>query len=200
MSSYNWAQEPVQENKDKNGLVGTASFPWWVRDPFICHQWIPLQMWGHFLPGKRYSPAFLNHQSGDLRDVHDLPQLHTVEPHLQDSATSFWAHTGMPENVTILRDAGWIDGLTKVSIYLVCTNQHQKIAVLATLILDLSGSGVVSYPVTCKQQKQTNVRFPGCPGALTAEQIKDTSFKVVILLLKWHWSSHKRGSVAPHEV
>ena len=80
--------------------------------------------------------------------------------------------------VTSLRDAGWISGLTKVTIYLMCTNQHQKIAVLAAPILGLSGLRVVSYPVTCKQQKQTNLRCPGCPMAFTAEQIKNTSLSV----------------------
>ena len=108
MSSYNWVQRPMQENKDTNGLVITASFPWWFGDPFICHQWIPLQMWGHFLPGKMYSPAFSNHQSGNLRDGHELPQLHNVKPDPWDPVTSFWAHPGMPENVTIL---GTLDGL-----------------------------------------------------------------------------------------
>ena len=58
--------------------------------------------------------------------------------------------------VTFLRDAGWIGGLTKVMIYPTCANQLQKIAVLATLIQALSGSRVVSYPVTHKQLKQTN--------------------------------------------
>ena len=53
MSSYNWAQRPMQQTKDINGLAVTMSFPWWVWNPFICHQQIPLQMWGHFLPGKK---------------------------------------------------------------------------------------------------------------------------------------------------
>ena len=61
--------------------------------------------------------------------------------------------------VTFLRDAGWIGGITKVAIYPMCANQHQKIAVLATLMQGLSGSRVVSYPVTCKQLKQTNSRY-----------------------------------------
>ena len=39
--------------------------------------------------GKRYSPAFSNHQSGNLRDGHDPPQLHTLKPDLWDPATSF---------------------------------------------------------------------------------------------------------------
>ena len=119
--------------------------------------------------GKRYSPDFSNHQSGNLRDGHEPPQLHTVKPDLWDPATSFGVHPGMPENVTLLRDAGWIGGLTKVAIYPTCTNQHQKIAVLATLIQGPSGSRVVSYPFTCKQQKQTKLRCPGQPRALTAE-------------------------------
>ena len=81
-------------------------------------------MWGHFLPGKRYSPAFSNHQIGYFRDGHKPPQLHTAEPDLWDPATSFIVHPGMPENVTEHRDAGWISGLTKVMIYPMCTNQY----------------------------------------------------------------------------
>ena len=57
--------------------------------------------------------------------------------------------------VTILRDAGWIGGLTKVAIYPTFTNRHQKIAVLTAPIPGLSGSRVVSYPVTHEQLKQT---------------------------------------------
>ena len=100
---------------------------------------------------------------------------------------------------TILRDAWWIGGLTKVMIYPTCAIQHQKIAVLAILIPNSSGSRVVSYPFTCKQQKQTNLGCLGCPGALTAEQ-RTLPFKVVISLLERHQSSHKRGFVVPHEV
>ena len=81
-------------------------------------------MWGHFLPGKRYSPAFTNHQIGNLRDGNELPQLHTAKPDLWDPATSFQAHPGMPENVAKQRDAEWIGRLTKVTIYPVCANLH----------------------------------------------------------------------------
>ena len=122
--STNWVQKPLQENKDTYGLSVTASYPWWVRDPFICHQWFPLQAWGHFLPGKRCSPALLNHQSGNLRDGQELPQLHTVKPDLWDPATSFSAHPGTPENVTSLRDAKWISVLIRVVIYPMCANSH----------------------------------------------------------------------------
>ena len=73
---------------------------------------------------ERYSPAFLNHQSGDLRDGHKLSQLLTVEPDLWDLTTSYQAHPGMPENVTLLRDAEWASGLTKAMIYPICTNSH----------------------------------------------------------------------------
>ena len=62
--------------------------------------------------------------------------------------------------VTSLGDAGWIGRLTKVVIYPTCANQHQKIAVLAAPIQGPSGSRVGSYPVTCKQQKQTNLGYP----------------------------------------
>ena len=81
-------------------------------------------MWGHFLPGKRYSPAFLSHQSGDLRDGWKWQQLHTVKPDLWDPTSSYPAHPGMPENVTLLRDAEWTIGLIKVAICPVCANLH----------------------------------------------------------------------------
>ena len=129
-----WVQRPMEENKDTNGLAVTTSYPWWSRDLFIHYQWIPLQMWGHPLPGKKVFSAFSNHQIGYLRDGDKLPQLHTAEPDLLDPATSFWAHPGMPENVTKHRDAEWVSRLIKVMIYLVCTNVHLKIAVLATPI------------------------------------------------------------------
>ena len=50
-----------------------------------------LQMWGHFLPGKRYSPALSNHQIGNLSGGHELPQPKAAKPDLWDPATSFWA-------------------------------------------------------------------------------------------------------------
>ena len=59
MSSYNWAQGPMQENKDTNELTVTTYFPQWVRDSFICHQQIPLEMLGHFLPGKKVLTSLL---------------------------------------------------------------------------------------------------------------------------------------------
>ena len=43
--------------------------------------------------------------------------------------------------VTILGDARWIGGLTKVTIHPMCANSHQKIAVLATLIQGLMDTG-----------------------------------------------------------
>ena len=38
--------------------------------------------------GKRYSPAFSNHQIGNLRDGHELPQPKAAKPDLWDSVTS----------------------------------------------------------------------------------------------------------------
>ena len=151
-----WAQKPLQENKDTNGLAVTTSYPQWVANPFICHQRIPMQMWGHFLPGKRYLPSFSNHQSANLRDGCKLPQFHTVEPDPWDSTASFClfqAHPGMPENVTSLGDAGWIHGLTKVTIYPTCVDSHQKNAVLATPIPGSSGSREVSYLASLQATK-----------------------------------------------
>ena len=77
--------------------------------------------------------------------------------------------------VTFLGDARWIGGLTKVVIYPVCTNLHQMIVVLATLIQGLNGYIMASYPATCKQLKKANLGFLGLPQALTIEQIKNTS-------------------------
>ena len=99
-----WVQSPIHENKDTNGLAVTTSYPQWVINPFICHQQIPLQMWVHFLPGKRCSPVFSNHQIGNLRNGHEPPQLNNPDSDLWDPATSFWAHPGMPENVTLPGD------------------------------------------------------------------------------------------------
>ena len=48
-------------------------------------------------------------------------------------------HTGVC--VAILGDAKWIGGLTKVTMYPVCANLHQKIAILATLIQGLMDTG-----------------------------------------------------------
>ena len=146
-------QRTMQENKDTNGLVVTASYPWWVRDPFIHHQQIPLQMWGYFLLGKKYSPAFSNHQIGNLRGSCKLPQLHNAEPDLWDPTTSFWAHPGMPENVTLLGDAEWIGEVTKVTIHPAGTNLHQKIMVLAALILVWADPGGWATWPTHKQLK-----------------------------------------------
>ena len=47
--------------------------------------------------------------------------------------------------MTLLGDTEWTGGLAKVAIYPICTNLHQKIAVLVTPILGLSGSREVSY-------------------------------------------------------
>ena len=102
---------------------------------------------------KKVLTTFLNHQSGHLRDSHELPQLHTVEPDLWDPTTSYWAHPGMPENVTLLGDAEWTSGLSKVMIYPIYANSHPKIAVLAALIPGSSGSGEVSYLVSSQATK-----------------------------------------------
>ena len=59
-------------------------------------------------------------------------------------------------SVTDLRDTRWIGGLSKVVILSHVCQSAPKIVVLVTLIQGPSGSRVVSYPVTCKQLKQTN--------------------------------------------
>ena len=98
------------------GLALVMCDPWWVGNPFIHHQWIPSQMWGHFLPGKRYSPALSKHQTGNLRDGHKLPQPKTAKPDLWDPATSFWAHPGMPEMWQFSGTLDEFSGLTTVVV------------------------------------------------------------------------------------
>ena len=68
--------------------------PWWVGDPFNCHQWNPSQSWGHFQPGNRYSPTSSNHQTGNLWASHKLPQPKAAEPDLWDHAISFKSTQG----------------------------------------------------------------------------------------------------------
>ena len=43
VATDNWVQRPMQENKDTDGLVVTASYPWGVGGLIIHHQQIPLQ-------------------------------------------------------------------------------------------------------------------------------------------------------------
>ena len=73
------------------------SDPQWDGNPFIQGQQIPSEPWGHLLPGKMYSPALLNHQIGNLRDGHKLPQPKAAKPDVWYPATFFQAHPGMPE-------------------------------------------------------------------------------------------------------
>ena len=55
--------------------------------------------------------------------------------------------------MTLLKDAEWASGHAKVAIYPICANLHQKIAVLAALILGLSGSRKVSYLASSQATK-----------------------------------------------
>ena len=142
------------------GLALAISDPQWVGDPFICHQWIPSQMWGHFLPGKRYSSAFLSHQIGNLRDGHKLPQPKAAKPDLWDPATSFWAHPGMPEMWLLSRDARWIWWAHWGHVFPVCANLLQRDAVLAALIQGLIVTGWQATKLTYKQLRHTNSRHP----------------------------------------
>ena len=59
-----------------------------------------------------------------------------------------------------LSPANWIGGLTKVTIYSVCANSLQKIAVLATQILGPRDRGWQATQLTCKHLKQTNSGYP----------------------------------------
>ena len=169
MSSYNWVQGPLQENKDTNGLAVTVSYPQWVRDPFIHHQQIPLQMWGHFLPGGKVLTSILKPPEWQFKGWLQT----ATAPHCQtiplETCHFFLSPPKDARKCDLTWDTRWINGLTKVAIYPTCTNQHQMIVVLAALIQGPSGSKVVSYLVTCKQQKKTNLRSPGHPGALTTE-------------------------------
>ena len=91
-------------------------FPWCVRNPLICHQQIPSQMWQYFLPRKRYSLAFSNHWIGKLRDGHEPSQLYTAKPNLWDAIIpcSFWAHPGMSEMWLLLGTLGGLVGSPKL--------------------------------------------------------------------------------------
>ena len=151
---------PCKKLRKTSGLAITMSYPWWVRDLFICHQWIPSQMWGHFLPGKRYSPAFLNHQLGNSRDGHEPPTAPCCWTRHLGSCHFFLGPPRDARNVTILRDAEWIGGLTKVMIYPMGTNLHWKIAVLVTPIQGPMDTGWRVTWLPCKQLKQTNSGYP----------------------------------------
>ena len=65
-------------------------------------------------------------------------------------------HTYICVCVTKHRDAGWIGGLTKVMIYPMYANLHQKIVVLATPIQGPRHTGWYVTWLTCKQLKQIN--------------------------------------------
>ena len=140
-----------EKTKDTYGNTVTMSFPWWFRNLFIHHQQIPSQVWGYFLPGRKVLTSLLEPPEWWFKGQSQP----ATAPHCQTrplrSYHFFLAHPGTSENVTLLRDAGWIGGLSKDAIYPTCTNQHQKIVVLATLKQGPSGSRVVSWPVTCKQ-------------------------------------------------
>ena len=166
----------MQENRDTNRLVVMTLFPWWVGNLFIHHQWIPSQMWGHFLPGEKVLTSILK------------PVEWQFKGELQTNTASYcwtrplgsWHFFSSPPRdprKCNLYEGCWMDWWAHQRHDLSCANQHQKIVVLATLIQGLSGSRVVSYPVTYKQQKQTNLGCLGHPRALTAEQIKNTSLK-----------------------
>ena len=148
----------MQENEKTMGFVLAASDPWWVGDPFICHQEIPSQMWGHFLPGKRYSLAFSNHQIGILRDSHKLPQPKAAEPDLWDPATSFWPTKGCQKCVS--HWGCWMDLVAEVMIYPMCTTSLWRAVVLATLIQGLIVAGWQATWLTYKKLRHNNSRYP----------------------------------------
>ena len=107
---------------------------WWMWWGTTKCLWIfsPLQMWGHFLPGRRYSPALLNHQTGNLREGHKLPQSKAARP--WGSCNFFWAYPGRPE---MRLSPGMLDGFsgpTEVVIYSTCAYLLWKVVVLATAI------------------------------------------------------------------
>ena len=55
--------------------------------------------------------------------------------------------------MTLLGDAEWASGLTKVVIYPECTNLNQKIVVVASPIPGSSGSREVSYLASTQATK-----------------------------------------------
>ena len=148
MSSYNWAQRPTQENKDTNGLAVTMCL-------FHGKSEIHLSTTKGFLHrcgdtsylGKRYLTAYSNHQSGVLRDGHELTTVPCCQTRPLESCHFFLSP---PRDAKKCNHSWgcWIDWWTHQShaIYPTCANQHQKIAVLTAPIPGPSGSRVVSCP------------------------------------------------------
>ena len=142
------------------GFALAASDPWLVGDPFICHQQIPLETWGHFLPGKKYSPALSNHQIGNLRDSHKQPQPKASRQDHWDPATSFWAHPGMPEMWLFLGTLDGLGGLTKVMIYPAYANSLQRIVVLKHSDTGSDSHRVTSYLTNLQRTKAHQLKVP----------------------------------------
>ena len=142
------------------GLVLAMSDQWWVGNLFNCHQQTPLQMWRHIQPGNRHLPALSNHQIGNLRDSHKLPQPKTAEPDLWDHATSFEPTQGC-QKCDSSRHTGLIWCAHQVKVYPICTTSLWRAVVLATLIPGLIDAGWQATLLTYKQLKDTNSRCSG---------------------------------------
>ena len=142
------------------GVALAMSNPQRVGDLFNWHQQIPLQIWGHFQPGNRQSPALSNHQIGNLRDGHKLPQPKAAKPDLWDHATSLEPAKGC-QKCDSLGMQGQFSGLTKVTIYPTCTNSLQRAVVLAFPVLGPIDAGWQATQLTYKQLKHTNSRWSG---------------------------------------
>ena len=119
-----------------------------IGSQFICQQWDSLAdvvtplTWELVVTGPTQTTVY-----GNLREGHNLPQLHTAKPDLQDSSTSFCVHPGMPEMSQTNRDAGWGVWAHQSSNYPACTNLLQKVAVCATPIQGPWDTSVVNNPV-----------------------------------------------------
>ena len=140
------------------GFMLATSDPWWVGNPFICHQWIPLQMWGHFLPRKRYSPASSNHQIGNLRDGCEMPQPKAAKPNIWDPATPFWTHPGCQK-------CDWSQGHSIQWALQGCNLSHMDLFTLKGHGPCCCNTGsdshrVASYPTNLQTSKSHQCRVP----------------------------------------
>ena len=142
------------------GLVLAVSDPWWVWNPFNCHQETPLQMWGHFQPWNMHLPALSNHQIGNLWNSHEPSQPKAAKPDLWDHATSFEPTQGW-QKCDCSGHAGLIQWAYWVVVYPIHATLLKRVVVLVTLILALINTGWQATQMTYKQLKHTNSRCSG---------------------------------------
>ena len=137
--------------------------------------------------------ALSNHLIGNSRGSHELPQPLTAKPDLWDYATSLMPNQGHQKcDLGIL---GEFCGLTEVMTYPVCATLLWRAVVLVSPIQGLIDTGWQVTWLTHKQLKHTN---SGCPREpwTHADKQRTLPCMVVIPLLRRHWGSQDRESVA----